>query len=259
MEQDLTLASTYLDRITNTPVVGPITSQAMTIAEEGKIRICYAPFDYVERKARIVIVGITPGQVQAINALTTAHTAMRQNKPVLDALIEAKLTASFSGPLRSNLVAMLDAIGIATYLGLDSTAWLFHPGSQEIHFTSALRYPVFVNGKNYNGTPDMLRTPILRHMIETHLAEEARLLPNALWLPLGPRVDKALQHLVGKGFLDPKRILNGLPHPSGANAERIAVFLGRKAPEKASRKTNPDTLLTAFHALKAKVSMQKGA
>jgi hypothetical protein len=40
-------------------------------------------------------------------------------------------------------------------------------------------------------------------------------------------------------------VLNGLPHPSGANAERIAYFLGKKAKESLSVKTNPATLDSA--------------
>ena len=109
------------------------------------------------------------------------------------------MTGSFSGPLRANLVAMLDAIGVAEHLGVQTTAEIFRPGSQDVHFTSALRYPVLVNGKNYNGTPDMLKTPLLRRMVETHLAEEARMLPDALWLPLGPRPEAALRHLARQG------------------------------------------------------------
>jgi hypothetical protein len=33
-------------------------------------------------------------------------------------------------------------------------------------------------------------------------------------------------------------VLAGLPHPSGANAERISYFLGRKSKEALSSKTN---------------------
>ena len=38
------------------------------------------------------------------------------------------------------------------------------------------------------------------------------------------------------------RILDGLPHPSGANAERIAYFLGRKNKDALSVKTNAEKL-----------------
>ena len=257
MEQNLSLATTYLGRISSTPSVD-LDNRAITLDQDGGLRVAYAPFDHIARDAKVVIVGITPGRVQATNALTAARRALRTGKSVPEALAEAKLTGSFSGPLRANLVAMLDAIGVAEHLGVGTTAELFRPGSQDVHFTSALRYPVFVGGQNYNGTPDMLRTPLLRRMVETHLAEEARMLPDALWLPLGPRPEAALRHLSEQGLLDRKRIVGGLPHPSGANAERIAVFLGRKSPDLASRQTNAAKLLNAFKTLSAQIAALKG-
>lgn len=257
MEQDLSLAATYLGRVPAAHAAD-LDSRTMTIAENGTLRVAYAPFDHVARNARVAIVGITPGRVQATNALSAARSALDKRKSVPDALAEAKLTGSFSGPLRANLVAMLDAIGAADLLDVQTTAEMFRPGSQDVHFTSALRYPVLVGGQNYNGTPDMLRTPLLRRMVETHLAEEIRMLPDALWLPLGPRPETALLHLADQGLLDRKRILGGIPHPSGANAERVAVFLGRKPPELASRRTNSAKLLNAFKALAAQIAALKG-
>ena len=44
--------------------------------------------------------------------------------------------------------------------------------------------------------------------------------------------------LIQQGKLNAERVLKGLPHPSGANAERISYFLGRKAKEDLSAKTN---------------------
>lgn len=257
MEQDLSLATTYLARTSPTTSAEP-DGQAMTIAQDGALRLAYAPFDHIARDARVVIVGITPGRVQATKALSAARDALEMGKSIPEALAEAKLTGSFSGPLRTNLVAMLDAIGLAEHLGVETTAELFRPGSQDVHFTSALRYPVFMGRQNYNGTPDMLRTPLLRRMIETYLGEEARMLPNALWLPLGPRPEAALRHLARQGLIDGKRIVGGLPHPSGANAERVAVFLGRKSPDMASRQTNAAKLLSAFKALSAQIAALKG-
>ncbi|MFD2741174.1 hypothetical protein ACFSUD_16465 [Sulfitobacter aestuarii] len=259
MEQDLSLAVTHLGRISGALAANLLDSRTMTIAQDGVLRVAYAPFDYIARNAKVVIVGITPGRVQATNALSAAQSALEKGKSVPESLAEAKLTGSFSGPLRANLVAMLDSVGVAEHLGVQTTADIFRPGSQDVHFTSALRYPVFVDGKNYNGTPDLLKTPLLRKMVETHLAEEAQMLPDALWLPLGPRPEAALRHLAGQGLLDRKRILSGLPHPSGANAERIAVFLGRKSPELASRQTNPAKLLSAFNAIVAQIAALKGA
>lgn len=254
MVQDLAIARAYYDKIDGQSANNILTESKLTIKRDGDIQVCYAPFDHIERSARLVIVGITPGMTQAVNALNALNDAKLAGKSIEEALRGAKMTASFSGAMRSNLVETLDFIGVADLLGISSTASLFEYGSTEMHFTSALRYPVFVAGKNYAGNPSILRTPMLRDIVETHLAEEARLLPNAIWLPLGPNAEEAVLHLVGKGLLTHNNVLAGMPHPSGANAERIAVFTGRKSPSLASNKTNPDKLLLAADRLKNQIA-----
>jgi hypothetical protein len=90
-------------------------------------------------------------------------------------------------------------------------------------------------------------------MIETHLAAEVHALPHALWLPLGPKPARALRHLVSLGLLDGGRVLDGLPHPSGLNGERVATFLGRVRPETVSVKTRPERLLRTRDTLREQV------
>lgn len=57
-----------------------------------------------------------------------------------------------------------------------------------------------------------------------------------------------------EGALASDVVLDGLPHPSGANAERIAYFLGRKAREALSPKTSPAGLDAARDRLRAQVA-----
>jgi hypothetical protein len=217
-------------------------AESLKIHGNGALSVCWAPFEYVAADARIVVLGITPGRQQAENALAAFKQALAVGMPLPEALRRAKLTGAFSGPMRANLVTMLDHIGAQRVLGVTTCTELFDPSRDLAHLTSALRYPVFVNGENYNGTPDMLRTPILLRMVETYLAEEARSLPNTLWLPLGSKPAAALRHL------------DGLPHPSGANGERIAYFLGRKAREALSSKTQPDPIDAARDHLVAQLA-----
>lgn len=258
MGQNLSIAAAMIPLITPTNAAAPLSCAELVLDKTAAITTMYAPFDHIETKARLVVVGITPGLTQTVNALKAAVTASRKGLELEQVLAEAKLTASFSGgAIRNNLVAMLDAIGIAKHFGVSSTAEMFRSGSNAVHFTSALRYPVFVDRKNYNGTPDMLTTPVLRQQIDTHLAEEAQSLSHAIWLPLGPKAEAAVTHLARRGLLDPQRILAGMPHPSGANAERVAVFLGRKRPEDASRQTNPTPLIAASVRLKDQISNLK--
>lgn len=258
MEQDLNIARKMLPLLSVGSSETFNNRQDLLVASDGDVRTFYAPFDYIEARARLVVVGITPGKTQAVNAIEAAQKALSRGSSIEAALAEAKLVGSFSGALRGNLIAMLDGIGVHEHFGLPSTAELFRPGSTEVHFTSAVRYPTFVSGANYNGTPDMLKSPMLRRMVEKYLAEEAAFLPDAIWLPLGPKAEAAVKHLVAMGRLDRKRVLAGMPHPSGANAERVAVFLGRKASNLASSRTNAAPLLAAFERLCAQIKSLKG-
>ncbi len=238
-------------------MTNPLDDPALELAREGRLSVHWAPFDHVAPAARLVLVGITPGRDQAGNAYAAFRSAL-QHHPLEEALRIAKRTGSFSGPLRGNLVRMLDAVGVQKPFQLRTCAALFDGPSEQVHMTSALRYPVLYAGANYNGTPDMLRTPLLRRMVETYLADELRSLPRALVLPLGPKPTAALRHLVSLGVLSKDRVLEGLPHPSGANGERISYFLGLKPKAVLSVKTRPEMIDKARGVLLAQVaSMMK--
>ncbi|TGS19046.1 hypothetical protein EN852_001600 [Mesorhizobium sp. M2E.F.Ca.ET.209.01.1.1] len=226
----------------------------LLLERSGDLVISYAPFEHIEREARVVIVGITPGAQQAGNALIELRRRLMAGDTEESALAAAKVFASFSGSMRTNLVAMLDHIGLAEWLGITSTAALWSTQKRLVHFTSALRYPVFVGSTNYNGQPPMTSHPSLRRMIDEFLREEAAALPKAVWIPLGPKAGDGVNHLVKSGAIARSNVLDGLPHPSGANAERIAYFLGRKPREALSAKTDPTTLDAALKRLKGMVS-----
>ena len=230
------------------------TPQNLLIESSEPLRVVYAPFDHIQRGAQIVIVGLTPGRTQAANALETLQGTMKSKVPLPQALVQAKRIASFSGAMRSSLLAMLDALNVPGLFGRARAAEFFAEDDRLVHFTSALRYPVFVDEQNYSGAPDPLGHPLLRRMINTHLAEEAAVLSNALWVPLGKHAEAALMHLAKSGKLDGRRILAGMPHPSGANAERINYFLGRKDRSALSAKTSADKLDSAKAALRAQLA-----
>lgn len=218
-----------------------------------RLEVAYAPFEQVNAAARIVIVGITPGRQQMARALCEARRHLRAGASREQALVAAKVHASFSGPMRANLVALLDDIGVARLIGLDTTATLWEADADLVQFTSALRYPVFVDGKNYSGSPGMLSVPFLRSQLVTWFGEEMRRLRDAIFVPLGPKVGEALSYLARQNGIPDENILDGLPHPSGASAERVAYFLGRKPRELLSSKTNPDRLDVARRNLISKI------
>ena len=232
----------------------PSLGGALRLASDGPLDVLYAPFDHVNRDARLVLVGITPGRQQALNALLEAHRQLNAGTPLALASERAKGVASFSGPMRANLVAMLDHFGIHKLLGISGCAGLFEASAALVHYTSALRYPVYVDGRNYSGQPEIARTPLLRVQLLGHFAEEAEALRGALFVPLGDKVTRALEFVADAGAIDAERILSGLQHPSGAHQERIAYLLGRKAREALSPKTNADSSDRSAASLRAKIA-----
>jgi len=232
----------------------PTLGGKLVIDRAGGLVVSYAPFEHVQRGARVVIVGITPGAHQASNALAAARRELLSGASPASALVAAKTFASFSGPMRTNLVSMLDHVGLNEWLGLPSTERLWAERETLAHFTSALRYPVFVGGKNYSGQPSMVTTPLLRRLIDECLRAEAQALPGAVWVPLGPKAMQGIELLVRMQAIRADRVLEGLPHPSGANAERIAYFLGRKPRGALSSKTEPTSLDAARERIAARVA-----
>ena len=77
--------------------------------------------------------------------------------------------------------------------------------------------------------------------------------PQAVIVPLGPVPTKVVENLTRLGLIASQRVLAGLPHPSGANVERIQYFLGRKAAGALSSKTDPRRLDAARTSLQAAV------
>lgn len=228
--------------------------RTFNIERDGDLQVCYAPVEYVNPHARVVIVGITPGLTQMANALAECQRQLARGASAESALYEAKLTAAFSGSMRPALVELLDFVGIHQWLGLQSTSELFGSSQNLLQAESVLRYPIFVGGQNYSGTPNMVRHPVLRGQLLQHLGRAASHWRGAVFVPLGDKVAEALIYLADKGLIDHDRVLAGLPHPSGANSERIAYFLNKKRRQDLSVKTDPDKLDAARHALIKRVA-----
>src|SRR5687768_6092638 len=85
---------------------------SLCLAADGQLKVFYAPFEAVNTQAQVVLVGITPGRVQAANALAEARRQLATGASAEDAMRRAKEVGAFSCPMRSNLTAMLDRIGL---------------------------------------------------------------------------------------------------------------------------------------------------
>jgi len=222
------------------PVPPKVRDPRLLIDRAGDLKVYYAPFEYVNSEARIVLVGITPGPTQMVNANNEARLALQRGLPPQEAMKRAKLTASFSGePMRGNLIKQLDHWRVPHWLAIDDAASLFAKDAHLVQLTSLLRFPTFVADKDYSGVPDMIRKTFLRSFLYEYFVEEVRQLPNALFFGLGPKVRKVLARLAQDGAIRAEQVMPGLLHPSGNNTYRIAYLVGDRR-EPAPHATNPE-------------------
>jgi hypothetical protein len=176
------------------------------------LSVYYAPLDCVNRKARVVIVGITPGWQQMRLAFEAAHAALARGASSDTALKVAKEHAAFAGSMRTNLCKWLDDLRLPECLGVPNTAALFSTRAALVHSTSAVRYPVFRDGKNYTGgRPPLARTPFLLDFAQEYFVPELLAIGDPIIVPLGVAVEKTLREL----DIGASRCLYGFPHPSG--------------------------------------------
>jgi hypothetical protein len=135
--------------------------------ESGPLSMYYAPVDWMNTAAKVMLVGITPGASQAAEFLRVAQVCLRAGCSAEETLRLADAAGPFSGPMRRNLATMLDDIALAGALRVDSTARLFDTHHHLAALCSAIDYPVFVNGENYSGrNPSLTRHPVLRSWLE---------------------------------------------------------------------------------------------
>lgn len=259
--------NTYFDRFKS--VIGSLTEEDLTsteklverllISEDQKIKIAYCPFEWINASAKVMIVGITPGPTQLSNAARAFKAAFLGGKSRDEVLVTAKMQGAFSGELRRDLIPLLDEAMLNRYLKIDSCASLFFENSHLVHTTSLLRNATFKQGgKPYNGSPDPLKNKILYEQIQNGFLTEIATAKDALIVPLGSAVDKAIQTLCDRGLIDQNRVLSGIPHPSGGNRERTAYFLGRKKAEECSYKTNPIEMTKRKQAIIKRISELSG-
>ena len=196
-----------------------VKDKKFLLEKEKNIEIYYAPFDYINSKAKIVIVGITPGLQQMLQS----YEVIKQRK----SLKEVKDLSSFKGSMRTGLIKYLDELKINDILKIKSCESLFNKDSKYLHTTSLVKYPVFDKGKNYSGA-NMLKKKILLDFIEKNFLEELKTLKKSIIIPLGNTVSSTIEYLNNKYNLKLACFLKGFPHPSGANARKNIQFKQNK-------------------------------
>lgn len=224
----------YKDKIKKLPIKnkyskGDLLIKDFLIEKAGDIEIYYSPHnEYINSKAKVFIVGITPGFQQMSTAISEARRALENSKDIEEIQYKCKKAARFSGSLRRNLINMLDEIELNKILNIRSCSQLFEEKDHLLHTVSLIPYPVLIKGQNYSGyAPKLINNEFLMKYIYENFVDELKQLNNSdsiLIIPLGRCVEEALFKLSEYKIITRNQILNGFPHPSGANVNRILQF-----------------------------------
>jgi hypothetical protein len=200
----------------------------LIVYEDERLSAYYAPFFRETVGAPLAFCGLTPGLQQWEKAIAIAREGLELGLSMEEIGRSVQNGAAFAGPMRRNLVSMLDELGLAQVLGLSSLDQAFD-GGIDIHMTALFRVAVFRNGKNYSGSPAPSKHPFLRELVLQHCGPELARVQPKLIVPLGKAVEDGLKLLVDAGFISEAQCLWGFPHPSGANGHRVKQFRARFA------------------------------
>ncbi|MFR6018951.1 MAG: hypothetical protein ACLUG9_15500 [Paraclostridium sordellii] len=221
----------YQDAIMKLPIKDKYTKDEILtknflIEKQGNMEIFYAPHnEYLNSKAKIFIIGITPGFQQMSTAISTARKEFEKGTSIEEIQYKCKVAGRFSGSLRKNIIGMLDEIKLNYALRINSCKELFEDKDYLLHTVSLIPYPVFVNKQNYSGhTPKLIKSEFLMNYVYENFINEFRSLDKSkevLLIPLGKAVQDVLLKLSEDNLVDKNQILLGFPHPSGANVNRI--------------------------------------
>lgn len=203
--------------------------ESFLIEKNEKLEIYYAPHnEYFNPRAKVFIVGITPGFQQMSTAIAIARKELEKGNNIKEIQYACKVAGRFSGSLRKNLIEMLNGLELNRALDIDNCSELFSSKDELLHTISLVPYPVFVNKENYTGhTPKLIKSEFLIKYVYENFMEEFKRLDNAneiLLIPLGKAVEEVLCKLKAEGIIGEDQILFGFPHPSGANGGRKIQF-----------------------------------
>ena len=207
-----------------------ILNEKFELYSKGNLKIYYAPHnEVINDKAKVFIVGITPGWTQTSIAYKTATSGLLKGLDFNQIKIQCKKKSRFAGSMRRNLIEMLDELQLNDRLHLKSCSELFEDMDYLLHTTSVIPYPVFINDKNYTGSsPKIMENKVLYDYVKQYFYKEASVLSNALIIPLGKSVEEILVQMIEDNILKKEQCLLGFPHPSGANGHRKRQFQENK-------------------------------
>ncbi|ASF29051.1 MULTISPECIES: hypothetical protein [Bacillus amyloliquefaciens group] len=224
--------SLYLQKLKTLSFSGGFTKADLLtanfhLAKDGDLDMFYSPHnEYINPRAVIAISGITPGFSQMQQAYKAAAHLLKSGASLETIAYETKKAAGLSGSMRQHIIEMLNECGLPAALDIEDSSQLFDAKRELLHTTSVIKHPVFYKHKNYTGhRPTISSSALLsRYALKCFPDEIEMIKKDILLIPLGKAAETACRTLKKNGRMNHAVILEGFPHPSGANGHRFKQF-----------------------------------
>lgn len=189
-------------------------------------------FDYVNKYAEVMILGITPGPNQAVDV----EDAKRLSKK------ELKRKYAFSGTLmRKNLIDELNYILLNEFLKIKDCKSLWEDDFSRVEMTSLLKNAVYENNESktpFNETQKINNNEQLKNEFENGFKNDCKKYKNLIIIiALGKKIKIIIDELQEEGIIDKSVKILSIPHPSGGNNGQVSYFLERSSNERYNNDT----------------------
>ncbi|CAN0620237.1 conserved protein of unknown function [Burkholderia multivorans] len=205
-----------------------IAAPQFSLGQSGTHELRYTPFEYINRDAKLVIVGITPGNTQLALSYGKAQELLRQGYPVDLIQREIKTVGAFGGPsMRPNLLKMLRHFRFEQLLGIPDVELLWGSDADLLQSTSVVPHAAFKAGKMFAGSFDeVLASPLLSECFRDCFVPSVQEMDSeTLFVGLGPCPEAALDWCVQHGALQRKQVLGAFCHPSSTGGSTTRYYL----------------------------------
>ncbi len=132
-------------------------------------------------------------------------------------------------PMRSNLIKMLDFIGVNKLLEIESCKTIWESDFHLVEMTSLLKRATFEkeSGRMFNKADKIIGDRELEKELNKGFVEDCKLYHDAkLFVACGSGVYRVLMDLHGQGVINAPVI--GIAHPSGLNSNWVNCYLKKK-------------------------------
>ena len=170
---------------------------------DKNFEIYYAPLEYVNYKAKIVMVNLSPDINEMLESFKLANKGVSPKK-IKDELISQK-------NINLNLTKFLDKLNINHLFNIKSCESLFNKNKKLLHITSIIKFPTFYKSKKYLEI-NLFKQKVLVDFIEKYFLKELKIFKDCIIIPLSTDVSSIIENLDNKYNLKLNFFLKQFPN-----------------------------------------------